>query len=319
MSELTPVPTVEQINLEHRLANSKASEAIQHATHCGLMLLQVKASLAHGEWLPWLNGEIESGRLIVKVREAQNYMRLASNTQRVAYLEEAPSIRAALELLSDKEPTEQQSELGVVESERQARQEAEAKAESERQARLTAEQRSEDWRQQSNGQRKKIRDLEQQIDLLQARSAEPVTVIPDDYEALKQTERDLRNDLADLRQKQRELVQQQVAEKLAERETELEEIDQKVRAAAARLEGLQNQIDRYTLRQRELKVHLDVIEEARTSLATLAANLSGFQEVIDDDHERRQWVALSDMMRHGAAVIDQFVSTEWKLRGESHE
>ena len=63
MSELTPVPTVEQINLEHRLANSKASEAIQHATHCGLMLLQVKASLAHGEWLPWLNGEIESGSL----------------------------------------------------------------------------------------------------------------------------------------------------------------------------------------------------------------------------------------------------------------
>ncbi len=178
-------------------------------------------------------------------------------------------------------------------------------------------QRSEDWRQQSNGQRKKIRDLESQIDLLQARPAEPVTVIPDDYEALKQTERDLRNDLADLRQKQRELVQQQVAEKLAERETELAEIDRKVSAAIARLEGLQNQIDRYTLRQRELKVHLDVIEEARTSLATLAANLSGFQEVIDDDHERRQWVALSDMMRHGAAVIDQFVSTEWKLRGKS--
>lgn len=35
-------------------------------------------------------------------------------------------------------------------------------------------QRSEDWRQQSNGQRKKIRDLEQQIDLLQARACEAV-------------------------------------------------------------------------------------------------------------------------------------------------
>ena len=112
-------------------------------------------------------------------------------------------------------------------------------------------QRSEDWRQQSNGQRKKIRDLEQQIDLLQARPAEPVTVIPDDYEALKQAKQDLQFDLADLRQKQRELVRQQVAEKLRERESELEEIDQKVSAASARLEGLQRQIDRYTLRQRE--------------------------------------------------------------------
>ena len=182
-----------------------------------------------------------NGRLEVKSTQARVYMRVASNKQRGVYLEETPSIRAALELLSDKEPEEQQGTLIDVEGERQARQEAEAKAEAERQARLTAEQRSEDWRQQSNGQRKKIRDLEQQIDLLQARSAEPVTVIPDDYEALKQTERDLRNDLADLRQKQRELVQQQVAEKLRERESELEEIDQKVRAAAARLEGLQRQ------------------------------------------------------------------------------
>ncbi len=197
--------------------------------------------LNHGEWLPWLKQQQESGAIGFSQQTASKYMQLASNWHRDANLPEAPSIRAALELLSDKEPEEQQGTLIDVEGERQARQEAEAKAESERQARLTAEQRSEDWRQQSNGQRKKIRDLEQQIDLLQARSAEPVTVIPDDYESLKQTEHDLRNDLADLKQKQRELVQQQVAEKLRERESELEEIDQKVSAAAARLEGLQRQ------------------------------------------------------------------------------
>ena len=61
MSDIITIPTVEQINLEHRLANSKAIEAVQHATNCGLMLLQIKTSLNHGEWLPWLNGEIESG------------------------------------------------------------------------------------------------------------------------------------------------------------------------------------------------------------------------------------------------------------------
>lgn len=117
MSELIAIPTVEQINLEHQLANSKANEAVQHATNCGLMLLQVKASLSHGEWLPWLNGEIESGRLNVKARQANTYMKIASNPQRGADLVEAPSIRAALELLSDKEPASEQTDLVGVDIE----------------------------------------------------------------------------------------------------------------------------------------------------------------------------------------------------------
>ena len=116
MNEILKVPTVEQVNLEHRLAHGKAAEAVQHATNCGLMLLQIKAGLNHGEWLPWLNGEIESGRLEVKSRQARSYMRLASNWQRAANLTEAPSIRAALELLSDKEPEEQQGDLIDVEA-----------------------------------------------------------------------------------------------------------------------------------------------------------------------------------------------------------
>lgn len=89
MNDLIQLPTVEQINLEHRLANSKAAEAVQHAANCGLMLLQVKASLKHGEWLPWLESQIETGCLAVKKRQAQTYMQLASNTQRAAYLEES--------------------------------------------------------------------------------------------------------------------------------------------------------------------------------------------------------------------------------------
>jgi len=86
-----------------------------------LLLLQVKASLNHGEWLPWLNAEIESGRLTVAERTVHNYMRIARNSHRDANLTEAPSIRAALELLSDKEPEQQQGELIDVEAERRAR------------------------------------------------------------------------------------------------------------------------------------------------------------------------------------------------------
>jgi hypothetical protein len=76
-----------------------------------LMLLQVKASKQHGEWLPWLKQQQESGAIQVSQQTASKYMKLASNYNRERNLIEAPSIRAALELLSDKEPAEQQDDV----------------------------------------------------------------------------------------------------------------------------------------------------------------------------------------------------------------
>lgn len=317
MNDLIQLPTVEQINLEHQLANNKASEAVQHATNCGLMLLQVKASLSHGEWLPWLKQQQESGAIGFSQPTASKYMKLAANYNRDFNLTVAPSIRAALELLSDKEPEVEQGTLIDIEAERKAREAAEAKAETERQAREFAEQqlgveiqRAGEWKEESNERRKQIRELEAQIGLLKAQPApepEKVYVAPADYESLKKTERDLRSDLAELKQQQRELVQQQVVAKLKERESELAELDRKVQHSESLLTGLQTQIDRYSMQQRELKVHLDTIETARTAMAMLAANLEGFGEVIDRDHELRQWHALADMLRHGAAAIEHFI------------
>jgi len=76
-----------------------------------LMLLQVKASKQHSEWLPWLKQQQESGAIQVSQQTASKYMKLASNYNRERNLIEAPSIRAALELLSDKEPVEQQGDV----------------------------------------------------------------------------------------------------------------------------------------------------------------------------------------------------------------
>lgn len=179
------------------------------------------------------------------------------------------------------------------------------------QAELEAEkQRTEKFRQESNERRKKVRELEEQIGLLKNQPApepEKVYVAPADYESLKKTERDLRSDLAELKQQQRELVQQQVIAKLKERESELAELDRKVQRAESLLTGLQTQIDRYSMQQRELKVHLDTIETARTAMAMLAANLEGFDQVIDMNHELRQWRALADMLRQGASAVERFV------------
>lgn len=183
MNDLIQIPTIEQINLEHRLANSKAAEAIQHATNCGLMLLQAKASLKHGEWLPWLEAQIESGHLTIKKRQAQTYMHLASNTQRAAYLEESSSIRAALELLSDKEPGESQPSLPDIETERAAKEKAEQEAKAEREARQKAEEdravwqkRQKESQQESNERSRRIRALESELAQLKASDVPPVVI-----------------------------------------------------------------------------------------------------------------------------------------------
>lgn len=160
----------------------------------------------------------------------------------------------------DSQPPESQIRplKSVPEEERKAIWEEATRKAEEDGAKLTAQrvedavaewkQRNAEWAAQSNGQRKKIREMEEQIDLLNIRdrmmqgrleNAEEeiqylATVVPDpvkievppaDYDALKQTERDLRIELGELRQRQRDLVQQQVVAKLAERQQEIDNLE----------------------------------------------------------------------------------------------
>ena len=58
------------------------------------MLLQIKAGLNHGEWLPWLKRQQESGEIEFSQPTASKYMRLAANYNRDFNLEGVTSIRA---------------------------------------------------------------------------------------------------------------------------------------------------------------------------------------------------------------------------------
>ena len=102
------------------------------------MLLQIKAGLSHGEWLPWLKRQQASGAIEFSQPTASKYMKLAANYNRDFNLEGVTSIRAALELLSDKEPEEQQGDLIDMEAERQLRLAAQERAEAESEARENA-------------------------------------------------------------------------------------------------------------------------------------------------------------------------------------
>ena len=60
------------INRHHELACLRADEAVDHAKQAGLLLLEVKSALKHGDWLPWLEENI-----FVSARQVQRYMQVA--------------------------------------------------------------------------------------------------------------------------------------------------------------------------------------------------------------------------------------------------
>ena len=66
------VNIADEINREHSLAMSHADIAIDHAKCAGGLLLQVKNSLPHGDFLPWI-----AANITVSERQAQRYIRAA--------------------------------------------------------------------------------------------------------------------------------------------------------------------------------------------------------------------------------------------------
>lgn len=88
-------------NREHALAFEAGVSFIEHAIRAGEALLEAKAQIRHGEWLPWLAKNFDASE-----DTAERYMKVASNSARVRNLEE-PTLRKALEALSppDLDPT----------------------------------------------------------------------------------------------------------------------------------------------------------------------------------------------------------------------
>lgn len=86
----------DRINAAHRDCLASAKTAIEQAIEVGRLLIEAKADVSHGEWLPWIRENCEFSE-----RTAQNYLRLAKqhlespDPQRVTDL----SIRRALQEL----------------------------------------------------------------------------------------------------------------------------------------------------------------------------------------------------------------------------
>lgn len=105
MNDLETVTTLAaKINQAHAAASQAAQSALGHARDAGLLLMEAKAQLPHGGWLPWLTDHCPT----LPERTAQLYMKIArgwralpADPQRVADL----SVRQAVALLTAPQPT----------------------------------------------------------------------------------------------------------------------------------------------------------------------------------------------------------------------
>jgi hypothetical protein len=82
-----------EIRQEMGLVKQKVREAVSHAVRVGALLLEAKAQVRHGEWLPWLEENFPG-----TPQTARTYMRLAVNR---AEIEGTTSIREAVAHLAD--------------------------------------------------------------------------------------------------------------------------------------------------------------------------------------------------------------------------
>ena len=63
----------DRINAEHPQAETALHDGLRHAVEAGRLLLEAKATVAHGEWLPWLESNFDGS-----TRTARAYMLVAT-------------------------------------------------------------------------------------------------------------------------------------------------------------------------------------------------------------------------------------------------
>jgi len=94
-----------EINFLHEEAERHANMAVVYAARCGAKLLEVKASLDHGQWLPWLRANCRVGH-----QQAGRYMKLAKEYPELLDSNfppggNLPGIKQALALITADEDT----------------------------------------------------------------------------------------------------------------------------------------------------------------------------------------------------------------------
>jgi hypothetical protein len=88
-----------RIKREYEASSAAIKRGLDHAIACGSLLIEAKAQLPHGKWLPWLHAHCG-----VPERSAQLYMRLARNADEIRNVADLTVREAATLIAKADEP-----------------------------------------------------------------------------------------------------------------------------------------------------------------------------------------------------------------------
>lgn len=297
-SALTARAAAERIKL-------RLKRTVEDIIEIGRELTTVKDELPHGQFLPWIAAEFEMSE-----RTARDFMRvherfggksaiIADFKPTILYALSAPSTpESVIDLAIER--VEAGDKVTVAEVKEWKAMEAELEEEKRR---------TQEFREESNERRKKIRELEQQLDLAERAEPKVVEKIPDDYETIKRQSTELRaqtdalqKQLDDLQKQQSKLVNDQVKTKLQGYQSELDKLEEDKRAIEDIVARKQAYLDSLSGEVKRIETHQSVINGARMELIGLAAFLNDIEPISDQDTIKK-WLALADMHEEAMKAI----------------
>jgi hypothetical protein len=83
-----------RIKTEHKATSDALNSSVEHSIKAGELLLEAKAQLKHGQWLPWLKDHCQ-----ISERTARLYMRVAKNKTEIGNVADL-TVRGAVALLA---------------------------------------------------------------------------------------------------------------------------------------------------------------------------------------------------------------------------
>ncbi len=99
----------EAANMAAEQVEKSARSMVQHADRAGRALLEAKSRLPHGNWLPWLGANFDQS-----ISLANKYMAIASNSECIPNLLEAPNITQAMRMITEAREEQAPKRTGVV-------------------------------------------------------------------------------------------------------------------------------------------------------------------------------------------------------------
>jgi ParB family chromosome partitioning protein len=97
MTALALLQLRQAIEREHQAAIGAPRASLDYAVACGRLLLEAKPSVAHGDWLPWIQATLSFGP-----RQAQKYIRVAERAEQMRIENSHFAIDEALAVIADK-------------------------------------------------------------------------------------------------------------------------------------------------------------------------------------------------------------------------